>query len=342
MPSRSSTFSFELLTPAIAAVVAGGCLVGLCGVAEPINRLDRTDRITQRLEILERSEPKVVFFGSSLFHTSIDADTFAAALNIEPDKVINLAGPSFGVWETDAIVRRYAGDLTDILVVIEVTPWSLNQEPWHPILHEPLAPSATMYQWASWDQLVSRPGELPTAVALSALPVLRTRRPITQWVSFARDRRKAWPDRIPPLVYHTGSDDELATLAGQDHHSPEVISTWYMKDYKHSDLKFRLLEQLVEDLDARGAKTVLMWPVVKERFYDYVSEDPHRRSEFERTQRVLSDMTATHPVYRFDTPAELGISDDLFVDYGHMSLRGAKVASAALATRFVADGLTAP
>jgi len=323
----------------IGLAVATGTLVALVGslVTKPLLRLDRTDDIAVRLHVLERHQPTMVFLGSSLFHAGIKPTELAQALGLQPEQVLNLAGPSMSVWHADAIVQNANASWDQVTVVLELDPWYLNGNQWHPLLHEPRRPDETFERWAPWRHRVAV-DDLSSALAATALPVLRLRRPLVAWARLAAGTGPDWPDTVPLPGYHL-DEDELERRKADERFAPREISTWHMRDYQHSPGRLERLEGLIADLRSRGAQPILVMMPLHPTYYDYVHADPQRDAEYATSAAAIEQLAETVPLIRYDDPASAGLTSADYVDYGHLNAQGGARFSRRLATDLAATGL---
>ena len=105
-PSSTSNFDdsaeqvpmgLQLFVPTRTAIVATACvaivLLGLQLAYAKILLADNKDPITQRIKVLNRGqEAKILFFGSSRFHSCIKPRTIETTLGLKEGDVVNFAG----------------------------------------------------------------------------------------------------------------------------------------------------------------------------------------------------------------------------------------------------------
>jgi len=333
MRSRSSTSSSEVdwrpLGLAVFLTLLG--LVAGSAVTDRVLHNDTDDKIAQRIHLLDTAPFDAVVLGSSLSHAAVDPAASGEGLDL-----LNLAGPSMGIWEAIAILSESARDLSGKTVVVEVTPWGLNHHQWHPILHVPKRPDESFYRWAKPTDRFAVAGERATAFAHTVLPVLRLRRPLSGWVKLASSGLTgSWPRAIERPKYHTDAE-ALAKREADEDFAPEVISTWHLRDFEVSRAKAERLRDLVELARSRGARVVMVtWPLA-DAYFTEVRADSERWAEVSKAraavQAIAEEDDAVHWIH-YESWEDLGTNAEHYADYGHMNSQGAAVATRALVKR---------
>lgn len=261
----------------------------------------------------------VVFFGSSRFQTAIDLERLDEVSGSDGVVFLNLSQPSMGPWHYAKVFGHVRGSLARVRVVVfEVSPWMFNRNALHPIKGGPLKLHDEVDKWGTFRERMEIGGTAGRlkAVAFGVIP----RYPLSEWVKAVRGLAPVNELTIP--AYRR--DERLAdTLRVDPVFKAENISVAHLSNFEFDDSEAQTLEQLVEKLSSGGARVFVVHPPVRAAYYDYLDRTEGAPAEFRRYKEFFESLSEKCGVLYWDTPADCGFDESIFLDYGHMTREGA-------------------
>jgi len=305
------------------------CLVALVavriaiGAAQPISSV--RPEIQRAAAFLRRSHDgnlRTVFFGSSRFQTAIRTDVWARRQEVPREAVVNLAVSDGRLWDALYMLRQGTGlpDSVD-LVVIELSPWEFNRHVRNPVGHPTLVPDELRYWGGLGDRLAVDDPLLRMRLLGDYLWPLSKRRPLEQWDAPTSLAIAAPP---PPPIHHT-DPATAAYLAKQEAFQPEHIAANHFFDPEVSAFTARNLSLLLAAVTTKPEREIVLLQLPARRgYFDTVEKSPQGRAFYDEVQRIADSQSGNHVhVIAWHTADECGLQEDIFVDYGHLSLSGA-------------------
>lgn len=330
MRGRSSIFSFDTLAvrPRLSASIAW-CFVMLLVVRwftgwAAVSPTDRYD-ILNAAEYLRSDKVhdlKVVFFGSSRMQTAIIPQEWARKAGWKPAQVANLAVNGGRLWDAQYMLASSGGLPESVeLVVIEISVWEFNRNKRNPITGSAEVPQH-MRHWASLSDRLALDTSSWQRLELLGDFVwpLYLRRPLQRWEQDGQ-KVKADPPFSPPIHWDNKSRDALAASAN---FKSAHVANMHFADFEMSLFTQRSMAALVAAVRKPGRRVVLL-QLPARREYVNATDVSLQLTPLFRSVRdvVLSQSSADVTPLIWELPQDCGLTEDIFVDYGHFSREGA-------------------
>jgi hypothetical protein len=279
----------------------------------------------------QRHDQKLVaFMGSSLMHASIDTREFSNYGQWSDFQFVNLAQPSVGVWEILSVLRNCEQSLSSVAaLVVDINPWSCNENALHPITKEKAAYPYEYPKWATFEERLDVPGyQNKLDLLCNYIPKYS----VMRYPQFLLELNGSLPEL--DLPYYHGASEVVERLASAEAFMAKNISRNHMHDYQFSDRKAEQVRELKRLCARYGIKLIVLHPPLRESYYLYVDSSEKRSTEYGKYLNFLDAEMTTETVFSWKTPSECGLGESIFVDYGHMSKEGAVLYSRMLAKAF--------
>lgn len=288
----------------------------------------------------KQGQPTVLFLGSSRFQSCIVPAVFEEqARQWGADvRFINVSHPGVDWWEFSRLIpyvdlRR----LNARACVIEVNPWAFNRL----AKRRPYGRECPV--WGRYDDVMSVPGfKARVEIAWS---LTFPRRTVTDWYSVFRGALDSTPadERLPTAEYQFDPVLEAKQRANPTFMTTNIVQT-HMFQYTFSSGKAAAFRAFLADLRAQGIEIVLVHPPVNGRYFDYIRASEERSFEYARHLAFLGELSREFRIYAAQIPADIGLDDTIFVDYGHFTFAGARAFSEllALSMKDLVEGLKTP
>ncbi len=320
------------VTVTLLAVLNGGLHAALL-TYWPDSRISEMVRYLRAETRQATATPSVLFLGNSRFRSAIVPEVFEAHLQSGPPvRFINCAQPSMSYWEFSKVFDHLDAKRLNVRAcVIEVDPWTFSRYECHAITKEPVRHRREIETWGTAREILAVEGTLLKTRLLVQryLP----RHSVSQYIRAAEHLAKGPSETagtLPRPPYHADRTLEHK-LRDNPNFFAENISQYHMTNYTFSTTKANEFSRFLRTLTGQGITVLLVHPPVRKAYFNYVLTDPNRRKEFDKHLSFLDKLGAEYDFVNWQTPAEGGMSDDVFVDYGHLSLEGANIYSNALA-----------
>lgn len=348
MSSRSSIFSFETLAErpaptrafllALVLVVLARVALGVAGdrmLAIPGETADtRFFDVERRIRDLGM-QPRVVLMGSSFAYYDLHEGVFAQAAGLAPEDVVNVAVNGGTPFEAECLIRRNPQLLQRAdLVVVDLTRSMLNG-------NNRIRP--LFYRLADLDHRLAldRLGDRLEAVVDLGLLNFREKRGIDQWVQglvrLLRPERPEPPSPSPPRPLWAMTAE--ARLRSTANFQADVVAARQMTGFTESRMMRTFTDDFVRLCNERGVRLVVMVTPTADGFRDSFPKVPGAVRGNEAFFRWLDGLKDRATVLVFDSPASAGIPDEEFMDYGHLTEKGAAALTRALVRRLTECGL---
>ena len=288
-------------------------------------------------EIVEarRNDQKLVaFIGSSLMHASIDTREFSNYDQWNDFKFVNLAQSSVGPWETLSVLRNCEQSLSSVAVlVVDIGPWSCNENALHPITHDRTDYRREYPKWATFKERLNVLGyQNKLDLFCSYIPKYSFK----EYFQILLELDGALPQLSLPLSH--GVPEVVERLASSETFMAKNISRNHMHDFQFSESKAEQIRELQRLCARCGIELIVIHPPLRACYYEYVDSSEERSEEFGNYMDFLETELSTRTVFSLKTPKECGLDESIFVDYGHMSQAGAVLYSRMLAKVFNVTG----
>ena len=331
--SRSSILNFKSLvgvrlrvpwTPI--AVVAGLFAFELCVRAIPDRAILPVASRQGEIAFMEEKvlphfpTPRAIFLGSSRIRRAIVPKQLDTEMDWPPNSTVNLGLAMARVFECLALYKRSEAQFKNAKYVI------LNVDEWHLSTGPKL--SNTLYELEA--PLLERFRLPPEQRVRSVLDGVFTFRLKTQLLPNLIARHK---NDVQTLEL-TENNQVLAPASGTHERLnaiPEQVALFYER-FDISEVLKDHVRELARRVKANGGTFILMETPNRS---DYQTEvERHHAADYEAQQAAFALLAAELNVdfYSFYRPNDLGLTDDDYEDYGHISPAGAKKV-----THFVAE-----
>lgn len=339
MFNRLSIFSFDTLkgipTPTRSFFLCVFILM-VTGSLIAVNReileksVPRNYTLTPVLSYLDRyclDTPKVVFFGSSRFVSCIKTDTFAKLSDISPSNVLNLSVGSGKFWEMKVIYREHPELYSNCsLIIIDIEPWMFNNNRIHPVYKTPHDQEPYFTIWATLEERSVLPGMAAKAsVVFDFFWPLSERRSFPDWCAVFKALKNNQDSRaglsIPTYQYN---NDEYESLARNPNFSAVPMAHDQLNNYGFSKYKADSLHYLVKQFEKQCDHIVLLQPPVRKKYMDVIYNNPDYLAAYKQVLAFIHSLENDKvSSILWETPADCGLDDSVFIDYGHFNLNGA-------------------
>jgi tetratricopeptide (TPR) repeat protein len=295
------------------------------------------------LDLNDSHDSKVLFLGSSRFVSCIKSDTYANLSGMEQAKVLNLAADGGGTWEELLVCRRYPG-LMDAspLVVVEVEPWMFNKNLIHPIFKTQHPFEPYFYTWATFAERIEFPDiKTKTLLVADYFWPFSERRKLVEWNAVIKaliQGKHAEPHLSVP-IYHYQQDAYLS-LANNPAFSARQIVQDHLNDFEFADYKAEYLRRLIGLAEKRAKRIVLVQPPVRREYIDAIYSNPQYLDTYIHYVLFIHGLESGKVAsIIWQTPEDCGLTDSIFIDYGHFNAKGAQVFTQRLFQELKASGL---
>jgi tetratricopeptide (TPR) repeat protein len=334
-----------MLTCAI--LIFAGILMSLG--REPLEKITERSNLTMIFTYLDLYKPrdvKVVFLGSSRFVSCIRSDVFAGLSSVDQSKALNLASEGGGTWEELLMCRKYPGLLDAApVVVIEIEPWMFNRNQVHPIyksLH-PFEPH--FYTWATFQERLEYPDmKMKTLLLADYVWPFSERRSLKDWASAFRivlEMQEPEPHLSIP-VYHYDPVSYQKLASNPDFTAHQMVR-YQLNDYELALHKAEYLKRLIDLLQKKTKRIVLLQPPVRAEYIDAIYDNPKYLDTYMQVLKFIHSLENenVHSII-WETPKDCGLDDAVFIDYGHFNAKGAYIFTQRLWSELKALGLVSP
>ncbi|MDD3605022.1 MAG: hypothetical protein PHD86_07530 [Kiritimatiellae bacterium] len=281
----------------------------------------------------EDQRPSVLFLGSSRFQSCIVPEVFEKQARQWGGDVrfINASHPAMEYWEFLRILPYVnMADINAGVCVIELNPFTFNRQLKHTVTKE-------LQYYRREYPIWGRFRDLRTAVGVSAKTrlfwsLILPRRTFRDWSVSTRGIAGRLPEAelLPRAEYQYDMKLEEKQRNDPDF-KPHNIARCHMYNYTFSEKKKDDFEQFLGELERRNLDIVLVQPPVSDRYFDYIRESEKRSAEYDRHLVYLEELSGRYRTLFWQTPADAGLDESIFVDYGHFTRDGARVFSGIMA-----------
>ncbi len=270
-------------------------------------------------QVISQAQPRVVVMGSSRVRDGVAPRQLEAQLGLPQGAALNLAVTNGSTFDALTIYRRNRAVLSraDVLVVgIEDRTFNAG---WTPNDRD-----------RRYMTLTERVGAYDSEHTLSLLAgwVWRTydaRGPVQAAIkSVIKGRDATLPIAEDGRVKWRDEEIEVGPAELPD---PKAYERFYRR-WEPTDGRKRFLEQLTALAGEDGVKVLVVKLPWRRQHLDLIAEHhPEKLAEYRRRAATVRGAQ----VVLWDDPAQIGMRDDQFYDYGHPTTQGAKLVTTALA-----------
>jgi hypothetical protein len=332
---RRAAFRVTVTTTALTLLLLGVLNYAVNEMLRPYLPQTRMGMVVRYLRSMETHPPAptVLFLGSSRFHSAILTSVFDAEFRGRGIRFLNCSQPSIESWEFSRILQCV--DLRALRVrvcIVEVDPWSFSKYSCHPVTKEVQKYRRELDIWGTFRDIMAVEDPLVKGELLFRRYV--PRRSLSELIRTAYIWRalRGCDATLSPPRYHGDADAEAERRADSNFR-PEKIARCHMLNYTFSRACATQFIRFIGELSQAGITVVVVHPPVVAGYYDYVRVDPRREREFLKHMRFLDVIGSRYSFVNWQRPEDAGLTPDAFIDYGHLSLSGARQFSAALATQ---------
>ncbi len=348
MRARSSIFSFDTLQ-AIPAPSAGvkwcigfllifRILIGWAA-PDPTARYDILNA-AEYLRAAKGRDLKVVFFGSSRLQSAVIADEWARRAGLKPGEVANLAVNDGRLWDALYMIETSGGLPASVnLVVVEIAPWEFNRNLLNPgfavrsAIPQHMRHLATLSERLAVDDVESRMDLLADFVW-----PLYERQPLNQWQFPVPIPQPALP--LPIAMHWDERQRERAATAGALKGSN--IAKVHFFHPEISSFAVWNLDRLLARVAGDSRRVVLAELPAREEYLRAIEQEPASRAFYQQVQELVKARTSENVSFlSWELARDCGLSENIFVDYGHLSREGAQTFTGRLFDEIAAKQIVA-
>ncbi len=269
--------------------------------------------------------PRVLLFGSSRMRYSIVPELFAKEMDIPRSSVQNLAVDQGGPWDALKMLERNPDLLDSVdLVIIDCECWHFNAG------HEAF-PTPRFFR------LVSASERLDSVQGIDrfkwtvdiAWPFQLERRSLRDWLGGCYTISMGGGFPVPRPNKWDFEDNPNVDFAFE----PVRMSLRHTRNFRIDENARIRWQSLLEEMSNRGIAVLVMRPPTHSEYTERmktVTQCSKAYSTYVRIAKSLANNNTHVKIWEF--PADCGLDDKDFLDYGHMTSRGAKKF-----TKFLAD-----
>jgi hypothetical protein len=288
----------------------------------------RTSRTVNYLKSTYTLHPRILFLGSSRFKSCIDTPHIAQALGLPGEDVSSISVYSLGPWETkllEPLINDQPLSGSPQWVVINIEPWIFNQhvvERQERGFTERAIDPKAFRRWASLDErLAMDDPALTFKLVLDRTWPLYERRTFPDWLRAGTGTGLSAENELFGIPsFHK---PQKPNPSGRGRLTLEQGVAYHLTNYHYSEREFGYLQELLESLAKRDCEVVLVQPPFSKPYRDLIYSTPSAYAHYLfYREKIYSLAKLVKGVYLYESSAELGMSDEVFVDYGHYSKEG--------------------
>ena len=287
-------------------------LLGLSPVVE--NLLDKQPRRETRtaahyLASRAADDIRVIFMGSSRMKSGVDSDEWADLAGLPRSSVVNLA-ISNGTLEDVLTIFGEAGVPPSVeMVVVDVEPAFFNRNRTHPVTGKPDPADAEPVP----------PGPVK-AVAFAVWPI-HWRRSLKDWASGIEPAARSLEGFPRRPRYHT--DPAFALRLAQSKADGAVNMGHAHLDHFSPSPRFGPRVRALSALLARkNLRLVFVHPPYRSGYPNALDGDPDGQAAYRQWKRDLRSFSGAAETLFWESAAECGLDDSVFLDFGHFTREG--------------------
>ena len=290
--------------------------------------------------------PKVAFLGSSRFISCIKTDLFAKLSDLSPSTVLNLAIDSGSFWDTKVLYREQPELYNNCsLIIIDIEPWMFNNNLIHPLSKKIYHYEPYFTIWASLKERTEPPGiGSKASLVFDFFWPLSERRSFPEWfdVIFALKNNQTKRAHLSFPAYQFNAD-KYQTLASSPNFSAFSIAHNHLNNFEFAKYKADSLQYLVKRFEKQCDHIVLLQPPVRKKYMDVIYDNPDYHATYKKVLEFIHSLENEKvSSIIWETPADCGLDNSVFIDYGHFNLNGANKFTGILYNKLNIMGLIDP
>jgi hypothetical protein len=330
MRGRSSIFSFDTLQGLPRASASVKWCVGLLlafrlliswVAPDPTARYDILNA-AEYLHSVQHGDLRVVFFGSSRMQSAVLAEEWARRAGLRKDQVVNLAVNDGRFWDALYMVDASGGVPPSVdLVIIEIAHWEFNRNVLSPIggMPEPV-PQHFRHVARLSERLAADGMTLRMGLLADLMWPLYVRQPLERWQYRAQSPKPAAP---PPPIHHWDKDRENNLAQAAAFKGANIVKLHFFRP-EMSKFATWNLDRLLSQLRNDSRRIVLVELPARREYLHAIQEDPAKVAFYRDVQGVVrAHASGLVSSVIWEGAADCGLTEDVFVDYGHFSREGA-------------------
>ena len=277
------------------------------------------------LKAAKHRDVRVVAFGSSRLNSAFVSPEWARRAGLRPDQVLNLSVNNGQFWDARFMLRE-AGGLPDSveLVLIEAARWNFNRNRIAPLTEIRTDYPEHFRQQGGLRDRLSVDGWIARAslVAEMIWPTYQ-RRGLAAWLHFATTR---WSP-VPSLPIRSPHWDEKqhAAIRRQKFLQANSIVLDHFHEPAMSSFALRNFRALIGEIRSQGARVVVVHLPTRPAYERAIRRDTAKSKLVELIDNEI-DSILDDGVYAVGCrlAGECGLTQSVFVDYGHFNYEGAR------------------
>jgi hypothetical protein len=295
-------------------------------IQEPAWR-DRADieDTTAFLEQARVRDLQVVVLGSSRMQSAFSSEEWSRRAGVDANQVINLSLNNGQFWDARHMLRKAGGLPESVqLVLIEAPRWNFNRNK--------VFPGSNRYRYDYPEHFRQQGGLLDrwsvddriARMKLLAEFVwpLYQRRSVEEWIEYFRSRREPVPQLSGSMHWIEAMHEKFRALRAL---RADSIVLDHFHDPAMSSFAIRNFELLIRDVRKQGTKVVIVTLPTRDLYQDKIRADPLKNSFVNSIDALIASKT-DDGVYSISCKRarDCQLSEAIFVDYGHLTMDGAR------------------
>lgn len=288
------------------------------------DRADIADT-TAFLEQARTDDLRVVVLGSSRMQSAFSSEEWARRSDLDTKQVINVSLNSGQFWDARHMLREAGGLPASVqLVLLEAPRWNFNRNK--------VFPGSNRYRYDYPEHFRQQGGVLDrwsvddraarmALLAEFAWPLYQ-RRSVEEWIEYFRSRREAVP-RLPVSAHWIEAMHEKFRAAPTLRADSIVLD--HFDDPAMSSFAIRNFDLLIREVRKHGAKVVLVTLPTRDLYQDKIRADPSKGSFVNSIDALIASKIGDgiHSI-SCKRARDCQLDEDIFVDYGHLTMGGAR------------------
>lgn len=287
------------------------------------------------------AKPKVILFGDSRMRSGVDARLLEQELGLERGEVLNLALTAGTAWDAKLFLRRNPGLRDSVrLIIFQPSDWQFNENfpPINRVKHFATLKERLEYQnFSTASELVA--GWFVQTIAAKDVFQGHVKRLLSAALNLVRGRKASEPALVDTLTgrIHWRIKEEMQGPDSAD--ITKDISSFY-KNFSYSRRAEEDARDIIEFSEKHGARTVFLDIPVRDAYVEAAKKKyAAYYEEYEDSLETLASRYGVPLLGDSMTKLEAGIKENLYYDYGHLTLEGERLFTLWLAERIKSDSL---
>lgn len=127
------------------------------------------------------------------------------------------------------------------------------------------------------------------------------------------------------------------TLENDRRFQAESISKLHFGSYRFSEYLWQRLQTLLDLLERQQIDVVVFSPPTRPLYWDYQRHEAKVGPGYDIYRKKMETLRQRVDVIEWDTAADAGLDESIFIDYGHCSMEGSRLLTSRLSAELMAS-----